>query len=485
MTLNSIQKDFGGFDPKFLGIIVRFEKHSLYNTFIKICSLDRDPDEVIKIGDHALMSSPEEAFECFSLGTTIMHEARHFHDSILSPFGNHLFRLRIQAAINGLQAIGVCKKDRKILPVPITTWRKLSQNEIGSLYEKWSLLLDFNKKDLVLNLEENDEELIKTTEVLYKGIKNIVTNYEHLSLPFPLQPSQIFEASAILVQIQNVFSVFGEEHSQLFLDRLLKYDDALPYVVPIKLLLNLFSSKKYPIDTAVLSAIITWCILGDFQADSWDACPANRFVKLFEHLGKNGLPNLDFSVKQVFNEWSEKLALSPIKVGLKKMIEANERLNDRFMNLPPQHKESLPDFSEAIASFFKANKYMVSKFTEDPDKYVRPNEYQENFDNWVAAPIRIDLSGIGIVGSEDALCKIFNVRKAVKVDDNDLAVLRVLLKGPTPGVEMIDPLIACNMNDYMNLSDFCFSEFFRDEPDFDIVRQVLIRKGTLPMEILS
>lgn len=67
---------------------------------------------------------------------------RHFHDFILSPFGNTLYRLRLTTLINGLQVIApkfeICREEHKFIPLPIPVWVSKSASEQAEKLKEWS-----------------------------------------------------------------------------------------------------------------------------------------------------------------------------------------------------------------------------------------------------------------------------------------------------------------------------------------------------------
>src|SRR5687768_6984442 len=118
MSTPEIQADYGGFDPKFLGVTVRFEGSRPWNwhTFMMVHS--SEPDKVLAEANAALAKGTAEAFDHVSVGTVLNHELRHFHDFLLSPIGNRIFRLRLMALINGVFALAISTDQEAYLPVP-------------------------------------------------------------------------------------------------------------------------------------------------------------------------------------------------------------------------------------------------------------------------------------------------------------------------------------------------------------------------------
>lgn len=484
MITRAIQEDYGGFDPKFMGITVRFDARypKGWQLFKQTCSKDRDPNHVIELGNNVLQCSPGEAFELFSIGTAIVHEMRHFHDFILSPFGNHVFRLRVNATANGVKAIAPVLKRKGILPVPIPVWRRKSLTERAELISQWQSLLEGQSKE-VLEIPDDRQALVEQTESAYEKIRDLLVNPQATSLKIPLQPYHLFEASAIIAQIQHVYSVFGTKHAELFMNLLLSDPGTRSYALVFRLLSELWHTAGLPADTAKMSAAITWSILGDYSVDLWEACPTVRFNRLFDLLAKDGPPSQSENTQDLFEKWSAKLGVSSISESLQKQVEANKRVAAKLENELKDLKDLLGEIIDITQTFYRVSDHMSKLFLENPETYVYPYFYQteEIAQKWVAAPIRVTFTGGGIVGTKKEFGDL-DIRKALPLDDERLVVI-TLGWGQSMGIKMVNLTEALNACDTMTMLALCFDQF-RHEPDFEIVRQVWESEGILPFEIL-
>jgi hypothetical protein len=111
----NIQLDYGGFDPAFIGVTLRFSSARAWNTFDTF----RKTDAPLHVGG----LTRDEAFEAISTTTVISHEVRHFHDFLLTPYSARIFKLRIEALVNALQTVTqLFQHDANCIPTPISTW---------------------------------------------------------------------------------------------------------------------------------------------------------------------------------------------------------------------------------------------------------------------------------------------------------------------------------------------------------------------------
>lgn len=485
MSLEPIQHDYGGFDSRFLGITLRYESLSALKTYLDVCWADCDPERFKRLASQCLQASKERAFDLYTQGTLLTHELRHFHDSLLSPYGSYLFRLRARAAFNGLQGFHQCRRNRSILPVPIPLWRRKTAIELDQLGGQWRGLLDVDRVDLSLSLDPVQTKLIDTVELQYRLIRGLVTSQQEIT---EVQPYQIFEASALLAQTQDVCNVFGPQSAALFLRRILSGDVPKSYALPLQLLFNLYAAHEImQVSFDEVSRIIAWCLFGDYDNDFKKACPAMRFSILYNFLSREGLPSKKCSVQDQFGHWSKRLGCSPIISGIRNTLKYNERFIREFRRMSPGHREAFRALSRAVELRHAACKHMFKQWLREPDRYVHPDEYCRNTHLWVAAPLRAEFAA-SVLQDWDAQMKVNADRESIPSDDRAMhAWIRLLLQGEAPsvGVEMIDPKVARHASMDMIMTDFLFADFHRDDPSFEMVRDLLETEGLIPMEILA
>src|SRR5450755_1996275 len=108
----AIQMDFGGFDPSFLGVTIRFGSAGAWNAY-----QDLSESELPSIPP-----DPDEAFERLSIASVLAHETRHFHDFFLSPYSARVFRWRVSALASLMQLMPLLIEDEaNCMPLPLST----------------------------------------------------------------------------------------------------------------------------------------------------------------------------------------------------------------------------------------------------------------------------------------------------------------------------------------------------------------------------
>ena len=117
----TVQRDFGGFDSKFLGVSVRIESERFFHILDELATTGAiDPSLVSR-------SEPQQGFEAVSAASVITHEARHFHDFLIAPAGAAILALRLLAYLNAIQFLSAMRdgeiwKTANCLPIPLPRW---------------------------------------------------------------------------------------------------------------------------------------------------------------------------------------------------------------------------------------------------------------------------------------------------------------------------------------------------------------------------
>jgi hypothetical protein len=492
MTARAIQLDYGEFDSRFLGVNLKFHAShpSTWELFDEIGTDKRDPKKVMELGSAALKESPERAFEVFSVGTVLTHEMRHFHDFLLSPYGNALFRLRLTMMLNGFQVIFPILRSSNSIPVPFPVWISKNDVEKKQLVDMWSELR--KTQCSILDVTPDEDTLIKQVGKTHSTIKDFLVNPQAVSGSASFQPYHLWEASAFNTQFQNVFSVFGHEHAQAFGDFILNHPSAEPYSIVFRLLYNLWYEARVPFEAEVMNAIVTWCLLGDFLNDGWDACPTVRFARLFGLLRNEGPPRKR-DVAELFQEWTERFSYTPISTALSR----NEASTRRFIEHLETNAERYPDFMEsfvtsalhAVKTLHRVNGYLATTFLRYPKVYVNPYDYVQNQEIWPAAPAISTFVGGGILITKDEMDSLnrkgmtVHRAKSYSKDPSQVIALKVLFPNTIGGVDLINTELALEVYSLLTMTDFFFSEFNRVDPEFDWVRSLLEENNVTALEI--
>src|SRR5205823_3072851 len=145
---------------------------------------------------------PDNAVANLAVASAFEHERRHFHDWLLSPYTTGISQIRSEVFANYAALRGaLLDNGTTIIPVPLSRWLEKPESEQRSLVGMWQSLLgdatrvqlpDFSAPGIV------------------DGIEAITRRYRSIGIVFepvagtPIDAAAVFEASALLTQIQAV-----------------------------------------------------------------------------------------------------------------------------------------------------------------------------------------------------------------------------------------------------------------------------------------
>src|SRR5205085_6947184 len=264
----AIQLDFGGFDPSFIGVTIRFGNDRAWQIFDAFSKSANPP---------SLIGLPrDERFEDLSITSVVSHEIRHFHDFLLTAYSAQVFRLRVQALVNLLEVLFyISKSDANCLPVPLSEWCRLDdtgrKEYLSWLPQRkdnkpWSPVelpfvddkpFDFQQPTSPMSWSsETVERLIRAAIYTRERIHEFTYNPRTVRGGASFQPWQIFELSGFLIQIQDIWYTYGAEDTQLFMEYLQTSDN--PYGLMLKLAANMWWRAGLTFDAAMTSAVVAW-----------------------------------------------------------------------------------------------------------------------------------------------------------------------------------------------------------------------------------
>lgn len=404
--MTSIQLDFGGFSTCFPGATIKFANKRAWNTWDSFITASTP----LLPGDDV---ADEEVFEAIALTSTLSHEVRHFHDFLLTPNSAHLFRLRTQGLFNLLGALrNLPDSDADCLPVPVLAWCSLDEAKRDSELRFFGRRSDGTSRvPLPLPMISdwsvpNDaggpatlEMLLRAAAVTENRIHDFTYNRGTDTRGFSFQPWQIYELSAVLTQLQDIFTTYGVEEMNFFL-RFLQERQS-PYSTV------LLFAKPLTDNMRLLSWITFWSLLGSYQKDDWKACPTHRFLRLADYTLNGGVLEETEDPLEAFGIWSAEFGLSTVEEGVaetEKMFRRTVEYAHKYAEHSPDHwAELLVRTTTGIAN---ASHHMCSQVLSDPTNYVNLLNYL-NSPSWVDPVLRLVFDGVFLhpKGTLDELTK--------------------------------------------------------------------------------
>ena len=500
----SIQLDYGGFDPDFLGVSTRFSNRrawELHQAFHESPQPIR-PD----------CATDDEKFQWLSVTTVLSHEVRHFHDFLLSPYAARLFERRVAMLLNAWQLLPFLLDDPgNCLPVPIQHWCGLDEDarrrELSFLPPRtdgqpWSAKPVPHLPDLGVDPagasghvsgKTGVEALIRATVAHQHEIAALVHNPAKVGDRGAIQPWQVFELAGIAVQMQDVWLTYGADETQFFADYLSR--SAEPYSVLLRVLQQVWSRRGLSIKLLTASAIAFWCICGSYARDGWSACPSVRFARLLNYLRNCDAATLaDTDGAEAFDRWSAATSLSTVAEGLDEAGTMHGRLEAMVAratgapDVPMLGSDTGATIVATVRGVAAASRHMADYLRRDPDDYLDPNIYLSQSVVALANPVwRIVCSGFALAfpRPEVEMAAEGRLWQWAYHQEGKPLVHSYIERYALSAHSFLDPATAIDFATIMGLADFMFASRARSRMDVQLAGNIFFREegGITPVEI--
>lgn len=416
--------------------------------------------------------------------TTYWHESRHFHDHLLCPYLNYLYRMRLIGVLHASQFVDEWRKqcDLNALPIPLTKWiRKSKEGKEQYLASK--------QRSIKLNAPAFDVfdsgDYSKLIELVQNGIiKDKISGlvayasahydeYHCLHKKIHDQYNREFsihalmEASALIVQTFAIQLLYGHDCYRQRYDELMKWlfgekeHTRFNGYNSVLSILNGYLGKELGYqfsDFLAYSAyVIQWCCWGNILEGGNNANPLFRLNKfenqrLADSVSLDGLKNDPIAV---FDYWDRSIGCS--KMNLQDCIEWQESI---FAHLIYSFNDiGNKDMSEFCQRLSAASMIMLNNYFEQPSKYISPSLYLSHMNDYVNIPVRFVKSH-----NTELIWEVDHIDNPIESQCSTLDTNLCVLK---------------NMHDqcscYFDISDALFGDGLISNPGF-IIQKVL--KGT-------
>lgn len=479
-----MQPDFGRFDPKFLGVTLKVGSQRAHEVLRE--AKDVTPAQV--------ESAPEDqAFETLALLTALVHETRHFHDFLLAPFGGLVARQRFTAFLNAKQVLNALLSTRarpkgNVLPVPFRSWCVIDPEARREEAGYWKL----GKGDQVIPLPDIADLEVPgktewrpiTPEFFPTYVVLALRQYRDLDRTFSSYgPYEMSEASALLMQAQEIWRAFGETSAELFL-RVLRENPKNPYGRALWLLFELMAALGSEAHAKRMSEVVTWTVLGDVFVEGTKAGSLQRFSMLAKHLLTHGYPE-ESGIVELFALWDAATGSSSTIDGIKSALWWDDNFAEQLERAQTQNPqvELLGELMAMFEMLRKARRTTVEQFLASPEDYVYPERYQENIASYINPPVVIEFEG-GVleVPEGDPLYTIVKGREGK--DGRRYAMVAALPHDPN-GPAAIDLQSAVRLRDEIAVAEVLFSAAAPDPVDWEICKEQFEHYGLLIRQVIN
>jgi hypothetical protein len=401
-----IGETFGAFEPRFYGISFLLETPLAFEAFVA-------RSEIFP----GVAGPAPPIFEDTCLRTAIEHEMRHFHDALVSPFSNRILMLRMMAAFNGLKFFNRgLQSGANFLPVPVKRWMALNPNERAAWVANVSDLPPrltpplrppplphfdgtadpfANMKPGFVDIGEGDwnaemQMFANATTGAYMKAANMMrgpltavlrTSSTFQSYPEAKKrefeaiytPRNVFEASALAVQLQAAWTNIGEEAFNALGNHLVTSD--LGYAAAFRRIAWSSAPANNPevVDPIRVSAVAVWCLLGDPKEPDDPAVRLTRLLQLLEN--DRGIAASD-PVAALWDDWDERLKLNGWRTAVKEMRERTARSVTSYAAIQRKAGEgSAAVFANVLEVYLEDQTRATQLLLNDPDAYVNTHRY--------------------------------------------------------------------------------------------------------------
>jgi hypothetical protein len=388
-----LQRDYGGFDSAFFGVTLSLKGEKDWALYQKLRVGESFPIEGLL--------SEDELFHVLQLATVASHEIRHFHDSLISPFGARAFRARVSVALNSLQLLDqIIKSGANCVPFPMSQWCGLNDKQRNSQKKGWGSppagstwrempipqisrreVRELDAKAPVSMMEgpRATKRLIRGG-LWYKDKLEALASDSVLLDGKPIQSWEIFELSALLVQMADIDDFEngrGFRWSERFAEYIMK-TEASRYGDILRLAGSLWRERDEHFDLYRTSLMASWSILGAYSPDNPRESPANRFACLFRYLKEHGFSAGIEDANSLFNLWSSALKLSTPDDGLKHTSDLFKNLDMNLalaIGLDIKWKHLFEEFKSVVGGLSAASSHLRKLMATNVSVYVDPDRY--------------------------------------------------------------------------------------------------------------
>lgn len=505
--MSLFQLDYGGFDPRFVGIILTVENERVW----RLLALLDQPDQAERT--HVQDLGEPEALEILCAQSVLAHETRHYHDFLISPYSTEVLQQRLTAAINCEQLLGfLLDPPSNCLPVPLTKWARLNTVEREEVRRSWPShgdgrvwrpvdipILEATAESLPAGITElpSDTPREGIVTVLMSGILQTLEDIRRTTLIHDsngkigsLQPWQIYELSALLVQVQYLWSMYGQAEVEVFLSYLLKMPG--PYGDVMRLTWHLWDLEGTFLETRLANAMAFWSMCGSFRDDGLGGSPAARFTVLWRLFREEGIPTWTDDIFTMFDGWSRRTGLAQVKHAIEDGLERYRRFTESITNVVSREARArgVSEFGNALLEvtqgLLRAKEEAVSVVLDSPIRYVHPLEYLNCTDD-------LDAPFVRVVFEEECRLLVPAEHQPGAIvsfgqEHEDGGVLaKVLLLPPSDGAPKHFSLRSVEMvSSFMQITDMLFSESGRTSFENEITKSLLEEERALvPIEVLA
>lgn len=386
----------GSVDTRFLGIMIRAQSLAELAAFRSMdWAAGLPADQLREIGIDAFVNE-------LGRRTLLDHEVRHFHDTLLYPFGPAVLREQMSLVVNGfgLFVRGAHEPaNANVLPVPLQEWLLLPADGRARWLAQQSgapagqpippdlpvIDPDDDLEDLPRGiLDLADAEMIAAAcRVSVKAQRNLEALW--MGPQVPDEPKlattvAFWEVPGTLCQLAAIHRLADAACMQRFADWFLEHGPRR-YRMGFQLTESLISSPPGTGRMREWLALAAWLQMGRYKdgTDAWTSSPLFRIYQLHEARNRGLRWRGDESFLDLVSLWDEAIGRSSLD-DLHDSTRELSQLADRSA-----HRANLSGGELAVSrtaaglqAYYQAHLAMKELFLRDPDMFVDPAAYLDH-----------------------------------------------------------------------------------------------------------
>ncbi len=497
--MSRVQRDFGGFDPKYLGITLHVDgERSWQRLRGLLAGTGVDAASLRGIADR------NERLEAVLAATVLAHELRHFHDFLLAPVGAAMLRTRLMAQLNAIQFIAMAlsqdsSDNANCIPVPISAWCSWSLNQRSAYLGRLNAWRPAEAEPLVapdlpvvapteevaelrMTVVGSIEEQMRVISHCYRQLSTLASPPGLVVEGEPFLPVVVSELSAVLVQSQDAWTGLGVDAAHLVIDEL---TTGLPRYRRLASIIRAY--EAHGLLGRPLVAAATWALSGPWPRGGSRESSLARFSDLTMHLVRSPPVDPEIPTRDLFAGWDNQLARAPTLDGLVGSLERDAAFVTRLDEASSSFEGSGFDWLQApiqrvrdfYASFAAARRLCVERVCEALDDYVIPELYLDRAAATLPSPrVAVEFRSLSAPLADDLEGNGWHVHLARQAGDGTR--VSVVLGAPVqlPGVGFMDHDTAFEALVMHNVTDVLFSPLRWDRDDWDVqLAQVSLGEG--------
>jgi hypothetical protein len=384
---------FGTFNPRFYGVSMFLgdtEKHDV---------LERYGETTPRLWSKEAATTSSLKDICTL--SAMDHEVRHFHDFLLTPLGTITMGLRMQASINGIQAMKAFRRCRgSFIPVPLIRWIGWDSPARQRWIDTDGRFFGISRLDDIVNVPcapqiahykaqpgthpvsdslTPEEQLSAYALFAAQAYNSLTTQRLHRVSQFDIDVSadDVFEGPAHLIQLQAIWTGQGDAPAKAFLEFIRTSSAA--NLRALQLLWEALQRSSPAVNLQRFTELFTWMLLGRWEDLSSGGHPANRYFQLLALAALS--PNHDIFVgpmpsAELFDQLDELTESSGWRANLASASAAADRRNSSYLSLAKTLHGGYFDAVFALSSLWHDNQRSVRQtFLNDPESLVGPLRY--------------------------------------------------------------------------------------------------------------